>query len=226
MSVVAGPRDIGFFLSGGTSNSNVFLSTGGPISNFMISPDGFSGLWSNISERQVRYGFKDIRIIYVKNRHPTLTFKNMRVYWNVSDGRTTMQIGRSGVNGVENSTLSLASIPASSNPVPPSMWNSVIAADTFKVIQTQDFTVDGFTMFFGGDAGNGSMIGVHILDSSSPLVNQKIARMTFQFRRFGPAQGPIACTIRDFSTDQQKASLGSISSSAVPTEPGQGFKGI
>src|SRR5262245_43430512 len=50
--------------------------------------------------------------------------------------------------------------------------------------------------------------------------------MTFQFRRFGPAQGPIACTIRDFSTDQQKASLGSISSSAVPTEPGQGFKGI
>src|SRR5262245_40572857 len=179
MSVVAGPRDVGFFLSGGTTNSNVFLSTGGPISNFMINPDGVSGLWSNVSERQVRYGFKDLRIIYVKNRHPTLTFKNMRVYWNVSDGRTTMQIGRSGVNGIETSTLSLASTAASSNPVPPSMWDSVAAADTFRIVQDFNNTSTTTGASFGGNDPDGTRRGVQIMGPDSTMYNQKIARMSF-----------------------------------------------
>lgn len=212
MSAQAGPRDIGFFLSGGSTNSNVFLSTGGPISNFMINPDGISGLWSNISERQVRYGFKDIRIIYVKNRHPTLTFKNMRVYWNVSDNRTTMQIGRSGVNGVENSTLSLASIAASENPVPPSMWGAVIAADTFRVIQ--DF--NNINRPFGTALPVNFLTkrGVGVEDSSAAIFNQKIARITFNVKRKGTARGQVNCKIWN-SSGQEKASLGSVNSSTL-----------
>lgn len=216
---VAGPNDIGFFLSGGSSNSNPFLSTGGPISSTRLTTKTFNNLWTNISERQVRYGFKDIRIIYLKNMHSQLTFKNMRVYWNESDNFTTMQIGRSDVNGVENTSVSLAALAVNDDSIPPSMWDSVIAVDAFRVVQ--DFNDSSATVGhgFGGNHTNGSNKGVHVLDSSAAIYNQKIARFTVKIRRQGAALGDIFCRVWDES-DNVKANIGSMNSADLPSTVG------
>lgn len=213
MSAQAGPNDIGFFLSGGSSNTNPHLSRGGAISNTKITPKAFNNLWSDISERQARYGFKDLRVIYVKNLHSSLTFKNMRVYWNESDNFTTMQIGRSGVNGTENTTLSLASIPVSDNPIPPSMWGSVIAVDVFKILQ--DFNnVNAPLGYPIPDVPTRTRKGVLVEDSSAAIYGQKIARMSWLIKRVGQEQGPVNCKIWDSGGNEQ-ASLGSVPSSGL-----------
>ena len=216
---VAGPNDIGFFLSGGSANANPHLSTGGAISTKKIFPSTFNNLWSDISERQARYGHKDIRIIYLKNLHSTLTFKNMRVYWNETDNFTTMQIGRAAVNSTENSTISLASIAVSDNPIPPSMWNMIVAADAFRVVQDFNDTSPPTGQGFGGNHVNGDMRGVHIIDSSSTMVNQRIARFTAYIRRQGTASGPVNCKVWDESGNV-KASIGSVDSSTLVTGTG------
>lgn len=217
---VAGPNDIGFFLSGGSSNSNPYLSTGGAISNTRLTTKTFNNLWTNISERQVRYGFKDIRIIYLKNMHSQLTFKNMRVYWNESDNFTTMQIGRSDVNGVENSTVSLAALAVNDESIPPSMWNSVIAVDAFRIVQDFNDTAPNIGHGFGGQNVNGIKKGVHVIDSSAAIFNQKIARFSTVLRRTGDPRGPVNCKIWDSITGAEKASLGSIDSADIVVSSG------
>ena len=121
-----GPQDIGIFLSGGTTNTNPNKSLGGPISNTKITfSQGsitFNNLWSDITERQRRYGFKDIRIIYLKNMHSTLTFKNARCYWNKTDNFTSIQIGKAEVNGIENTVPEVFALLPTAEAIPPSMW--------------------------------------------------------------------------------------------------------
>lgn len=222
MSVVAGPNDIGFYLSGGSSNTNPHKSTGGTISNTKIVPKAFNNLWADVSERQARYGHKDMRVIYIKNLHSQLTFKNVRVYWNRSDNFTTMQIGRSGVNGTENTTLSLAALPVSDNPIPPSMWHSVIAADTFRIVQ--DF--NNVDRNFGGYIPQAPAItkkGVGVEDSSATIYGQKIARISFTIVRFGDPQGPINCKIWD-SSGNTIVTMGSVDSADVTQAGGVQMK--
>lgn len=223
--VIAGPNDIRIHLSGGTNNTNANLSIGGAISSTYITSKTFNNLWSNVSERQRRYGFKDLRIIYLKNAHASLTFKNARIYWNKTDNFTTLQIGRAPISSTENSVATVAALLPTSEAIPPTMWPYVAAADTFRVVQ--DFPVrnppTGHT--FGGTHPNGSNIGVHIQDSSAPIHNQKIARFTAGLRRVGSALGPVYCKIWDES-GSEKANLGSIDSSTIPTEANQGFLGV
>ena len=214
MSTQAGANDIGFFLSGGSSNNNPHLSTGGSISSFKIVPKTFNNLWANISERQARYGYKDLRIIYLKNLHPTLTFKNMRVYWNQSDKFTTMQIGRAPVNSTETSTVSVAGIGATDEPLPRALWPSVIAADVFKTVQDFNDAVNvKYGQYIPGILTR-TKYGVCVEDSSAAIYNQKIARITFIIRRLGTARGNVNCKIWD-SFGTEMASLGSVDSSSL-----------
>ena len=210
----AGPADIGIFLSGGSTNTNPNKSTGGPISSkrivFTQGSMTFNNLWSDVTERQKRYGFKDIRIIYLKNMNPSLTFKNARAFWNKTDNFTSIQIGRAEVNQTENSVPIVASLFPTAEPIPPPMWPFVIAADTFRIIQ--DFndisTPVGFRL---PDSPFRTRRGVGVEDSSSSLAGQKIARITFLIKRIGPERGSVNCKIWD-SVGNEVANFGSIDS--------------
>jgi hypothetical protein len=217
--VIAGPNDIRIHLSGGTNNANTNLSIGGPISSFYITSKTFNNLWSNVSERQRRYGFKDLRIIYLKNAHPSLTFKNARVYWNKTDNFTSLQIGRAPVSSTENSTPTTSALLASAadsggGAIPPTMW-SFVAADTFRIVQDFNSTSRNVGHWImGSNGGNTSRRGVRIADSSSPITNQKIARMTFLLKCGGTPRGSANCKIWD-SSGSEMASLGSVNASTL-----------
>jgi hypothetical protein len=216
---MANATEIGFFLSGGSTNTNVNKSTGGAISNQQIIQKSYNNLWSDVSERQIRYGWKTLRIIYLKNLSSTETFKNARVYWRESDTYTTIQIGRAGVNATENSTLSTASILPTSEELPPSLWDTAVAAaDTFSIVQDFNNTDRDFGNFFGGSDPDAKM-GVGINDTSAKVCNQKITRMTFLLKRMGTARGNVNCKIwhRD---GEVRANLGSIDSDDL-NEAGQ-----
>ena len=203
--------DLRLHYSGGTNNKNPNLSIGGAISATYITSKTFNNLWSNVSERQRRYGFKDIRIIYIRNPNQnTVTYKNARVYFNKTDNFTTLQIGRSAVGGGENATATTLAMLPTEEAIPPSMWFNIQAADTFRVVSDYN----------GTSATHGYLIpdiltrirsGACIEDSSSPLFNQKIARITWLLKRKGDEQGNINCKIWD-SAGNEMASLGSVDS--------------
>ena len=203
--------DLRLHLSGGTNNKNPNLSIGGAISASYITGKTFNNLWSNVSERQRRYGFKDIRIIYVRNPNQnTITYKNARVYWNKTDNFTTLQIGRSAVGGVENSTATTQALLPTSEPIPPSMWFNIQAADTFRVVQ--DFNDTSTTRVTSvPHIPSRLQHGVSVEDSSAAIYNQKIARITFGVKRKGQEQGNVNCKIWD-SAGNVMASFGSIDS--------------
>ena len=60
-------NEIKFYLSGGGSNQNPFLSIGGSISNTEILNGLLNNLWSDVSETDTANGVIDHRVIYVKN---------------------------------------------------------------------------------------------------------------------------------------------------------------
>lgn len=60
-------NEIKFFLSGGSSNQNPFLSIGGSISNTEIVNGLLNNLWSDVSETDSTNGIVDHRVIFVKN---------------------------------------------------------------------------------------------------------------------------------------------------------------
>jgi len=218
-------QDMGVFLSGGASNTNPFLSTGGAISSkritFSQGSITFNNLWNDVTERQTRYGLKDIRVIYLKNMNPTMTFKNARAYWNKIDKYTSLQIGRSLVNGVENTTTSIAAVGTSNLalPIPPEMWFSVGAADVFRIIQDfNDINATKATRF--GEGSPIRILGLLVQDASATIYNQKVSRFTALLRRNGEARGPVECRITDASSTLV-AELGSVDSASISNVPGQ-----
>lgn len=60
-------NEIKFYLSGGSSNTNPFLSIGGSISNTEITNGLLNNLWSDVSETDSQNGVTDHRVIFVKN---------------------------------------------------------------------------------------------------------------------------------------------------------------
>jgi hypothetical protein len=60
-------NEIKFYLSGGSSNTNPFLSLGGSISNTEIINGLLNNLWSDVPESDSNNGVIDHRVIFVKN---------------------------------------------------------------------------------------------------------------------------------------------------------------
>lgn len=60
-------NEIRFYLSGGSSNANPFLSNGGSISNTEIVNSLLNNLWPDVSESDSDVGLTDHKVIFVKN---------------------------------------------------------------------------------------------------------------------------------------------------------------
>jgi len=60
-------NEIKFYLSGGSSNTNPFLSNGGTISNTEIVNGLLNNLWPDVSESDAFNGITDHKVIFVKN---------------------------------------------------------------------------------------------------------------------------------------------------------------
>lgn len=223
MSAQAVPNDVSFQLSGGSGNTNPFRSVGGAISSSkIIQGKGFNNLWTDVTERQARYGYKDLRIIYIKNIHPTLTFKNARVFWNKSDNFTSLQIGRAGKNTTENSSLASAAVYPTALPIPPKQWaSSALAYQQYRLIfDTLDpATSGGATGRQLGNSGGARarILAEKIVSAASPLNNQRIAKVKVRISRTGVSQGPVNCRIWN-DNGEVRATIGSVDASFLVQE--------
>lgn len=84
-------NEIKFYLSGGGSNQNPFLSIGGGISDTEILNSLLNNLWSDVSETDTMNGITDHRVIFIKNvSGGALT--DIRAYFGELDKFTGMSI--------------------------------------------------------------------------------------------------------------------------------------
>jgi hypothetical protein len=84
-------NEIKFFLSGGGSNQNPFLSIGGGISNTEILNGLLNNLWSDVSESDTNNGITDHRVIFIKNVSGA-ALADMRAYFGELDNFMGMAI--------------------------------------------------------------------------------------------------------------------------------------
>jgi hypothetical protein len=84
-------NEIKFYLSGGASNANPFLSLGGSISNTEIVNGLLNNLWSDVSETDCLNGLIDHRVIFIKNVSGA-TLTGTKAYFGELDTFTGMAI--------------------------------------------------------------------------------------------------------------------------------------
>lgn len=95
--------DIKFFLSGGAANADPNLSIGGAISATEITDATLHNLFDVVGSAEAEAGDSELRCIYVKNNHATLTLQSS-VIWiqsQTSSADTDLQIALAdeGING-------------------------------------------------------------------------------------------------------------------------------
>lgn len=95
--------DIDFHLSGGAANSDPNASIGGAISNTQITDASLHNLFDVVGSDEALAGDSELRCIYVKNNHATLTLQNA-VIWiqsQTSSGDTSLEIALAdeGIDG-------------------------------------------------------------------------------------------------------------------------------
>ena len=90
---------IKFYLSGGSSNSDIFASIGGPISTItQIRQDEFNNLWGDIGALDLKTGVTQYRSVYMKNESNNTVFENPRSYFAIKDPYVSIQWTKLGVN--------------------------------------------------------------------------------------------------------------------------------
>lgn len=72
--------DIGYFLSGGTSNTDINLSIGNQISNTLISTGLSNNLFPDVTPSQALAGVTRYRCFYVKNLNQTQSLQNPKIW--------------------------------------------------------------------------------------------------------------------------------------------------
>jgi hypothetical protein len=72
--------DIGYFLSGGTSNTNVALSIGNGISNTSITSGLSNNLFADITPTQALSGIIKFKCFYVKNLNGTQMLQSPKIW--------------------------------------------------------------------------------------------------------------------------------------------------
>lgn len=84
-------NEIKFFLSGGSSNQNPFLSNGGTISNTEIINGLLNNLWPDVSEGDSQNGITEHKVIFIKNVSGS-PLTDVRAYFGELDQFTGMAI--------------------------------------------------------------------------------------------------------------------------------------
>lgn len=108
--------DIGFFLSGGTSNTDINASLGNAISNTSISTGLSNNLFPDTTVQQSLSGITKYRCFYVKNLNGTQMLDNPKI-WILSNtispfDEIDIAIGTAGKNGTENPIASETTAPS------------------------------------------------------------------------------------------------------------------
>ena len=86
-----------FYLSGGSTNSNVFASIGGPISTMtQIRQDEFNNLWGDIGALDLKTGVTQYRAVYMKNESNNTIFENPRSYFAIKDSYVSNPVHKTG----------------------------------------------------------------------------------------------------------------------------------
>lgn len=109
--------EIKFYLSGGSSNSDVNASLGGVISTTEITTATLHNLFDVVSSAETSAGDIEYRCIYVSNTNGTLSLTDA-VAWisaNTPSGDTSADIGlgSSAVNGTEQTVANESTAPGS-----------------------------------------------------------------------------------------------------------------
>jgi hypothetical protein len=71
---VIADTDLGFYYSGGASNSNRALSVGGTISTVPVTSGATNNLWDDLTANECAAGETEYHCVYLANNHPTLNW--------------------------------------------------------------------------------------------------------------------------------------------------------
>lgn len=108
--------DIGFFLSGGTSNTDINNSLGNAISNSSISSGLQNNLFPDVTPAQALSGITRFRCFYVKNLNSTMMLQNPKI-WIVTNTLSAFDeidiaVGAAAKNGTETAIPTETSAPS------------------------------------------------------------------------------------------------------------------
>jgi hypothetical protein len=116
----AGDLDIGYFMSGGTGNTDQTLSLGGPISTQEIITDTPNNIWSDITGPEASSGRTTYRCFYIKNKNKTGDrMENVKVYLSQNtqtpDSTIYIGVGTAATNQTEQTVKEQAASPSGVN---------------------------------------------------------------------------------------------------------------
>ena len=109
--------DLEWHLTGGTSNTNPFLSLGGEMSTTQIPKTEIHQLWDAITSTQATEGIVEYRWIVLMNKGKD-TFRNPRFYFVPKDPRVDIELSRLPL-GVAPQELDLEDIRPSEEEIGP-----------------------------------------------------------------------------------------------------------
>jgi hypothetical protein len=72
--------DVGFFLSGGSSNTDINLSLGNAISSFQITSGLLNNLFPDTTPQEALSGITRYRCFYIKNLHGSTSYVNPKIW--------------------------------------------------------------------------------------------------------------------------------------------------
>lgn len=109
--------DIKYFLSGGAANADPNASIGGAKSATEMNLGvPLNNLWDNVSGAESAAGDVEYRMVYLQNKHATLTLQGAKVFIqaNTPSADTDIAIGlaAAGLNGVETAVANENTAPA------------------------------------------------------------------------------------------------------------------
>ena len=168
-------NELKFYLSGGTSNTNPFLSIGGAISNTPLIDGLLNNLWPDVSEIQARDGLTDHKIIYVKNvSGGALT--GLRVYFGKVDQFIGVQLTTATtVNATFPALSSAADVPIEYY----SFWSNI---------------AEGQTLFQSLNDVNKRVV-LYIALANSSAYNQFPDKVEVLLKKTGSPTGNMVCKV-------------------------------
>ncbi len=166
MPVIA--AEIKFYLSGGSSNSDVNASLGGIVSSTEVTDATLHNLMDAVSTAEALTGDVDYRCIYVKNTNASITLTTA-VAWIAAntpslDSAIEIGIGTSALSGTEQTIANEGTAPSGVTFSSPSTLNSGLALGDMAAADTKAiwirrtisaaaaaYNADGATISVGGD---------------------------------------------------------------------------
>ena len=105
-----------YYLSGGADNADIALALGGEVSSVQISSNSLHNLFELVSSAISVSGSIVYKCFYVKNRHPTITLDNPKIWieLNVDSDEVAIDIGlgTSAVDAIEDSIINNVTAPS------------------------------------------------------------------------------------------------------------------